>query len=147
MKKIKVVKENENATLPTKGTEDSAGMDLYANVTEPITIMPHETVKVSSGIRMEIPKGYAGFIYARSGLSTKKGIALINKVGVIDSDYRGVIGLPLHNYGTKPQIIEPNERVAQMIIQKYLPVELIDVEELSETERGDGGFGSTGTHE
>lgn len=146
MTKVKVVRENENAKLPTKGTTESAGMDLYANITEPITIKPHETVKVSSGIKMEIPSGYAGFIYARSGLSTKKGIALINKVAIIDSDYRGVISLPLHNYGTTEQTIEPNERVAQMVIQKYLPVELVEVDELSETERGEGGFGSTGTH-
>lgn len=146
MTKIKVVRENENAKLPTKGTVESAGMDLYANITEPITIKPHETVKVSSGIKMEIPSGYVGLIYARSGLSTKKSIALINKVGVIDSDFRGTISLPLHNYGTKPQTIEPKERVAQMIIQKYLPVELVEVDKISETERGDGGFGSTGTH-
>lgn len=146
MTKVKVIRENKNAKLPTKGTVESAGMDLYANITEPIIIKPHETVKISSGIKMEIPKGYAGFIYARSGLSTKKSIALINKVGVIDSDFRGVISLPLHNYGTIEQSIEPNERVAQMIIQKYLPVELIEVNKLSKTERGDGGFGSTGTH-
>ena len=141
---INIKKLNDNATIPICGTKYSAGMDMYACIEEPVIIEPHKTVMVDTGLAMEIPEGYFGAIYPRSGLSTKRGIVLANKVAVIDSDYRGEIKLPLHNHGTDMQVIEPHERVAQLIIQPYLPISWNVVDELNDTERGDKGFGSTG---
>lgn len=136
---------NEKATLPTYGSEFSAGADLYAIADENIVVNPGETVIIHTGLAMEIPVGYGGFIYARSGLATKKGLAPANKVGVIDSDYRGEIMVSLHNHSDMPAIIENGERIAQLVIAPFLKVEFEEVDELSDTMRGSGGFGSTGT--
>lgn len=142
---MKIKKINENAIIPTYGTEYSAGADLYACTEEDITINPGETKLIKTGIAMEIPVGYAGFIYARSGLATKKGLAPANKVGVIDADYRGEVMVALYNQSNTPQVIEAKERIAQLVIAPFLKVEFEEVEELNETVRGTGGFGSTGT--
>lgn len=141
---IKIKRLNENAKIPTRGSKESAGMDLYACIDSPIAISPHQTIKIGTGLSLELPNGYFGAIVARSGLSTKKGLAPANKFGVCDSDYRGEYIIPLHNHSNEPQLIYPMERIAQLIIIPYLQVEFIDVNDLTETERGDGGFGSTG---
>ena len=141
---IKIKKLNENAIIPTRGSEYSAGMDLYACTSTPVIIAPHETVKVGTGLSIELPDGYFGAIAARSGLSTKQGLAPANKLGVCDSDYRGEYIVPLHNHSNEPQMINPMERIAQLIVLPYLPVEFEEVGELTNTERGDCGFGSTG---
>lgn len=143
--KIKFIKLDKNATVPSYGTEFSAGADLYALSGQEIELKPNETVLVHTGIAMEIPEGYAGFVFARSGIATKRGLAPANKVGVIDSDYRGEIMVALHNHSDKVQKIEDNERVAQLVIMPYLRAEFIEAETLDETERASGGFGSTGT--
>lgn len=141
---IKIKKLNENAIIPTRGSEYAAGVDLYACIDKPIEIQPHETVKIGTGLAMELPDGYFGAIVARSGLATKQGLALANKFAVIDNDYRGEFIIPLHNHSTSPQTVIPNERVAQLVIMPYLLVEFIEVDELTDTERGSGGFGHTG---
>ena len=143
--KIKFIKLDKNATVPSYGTSVSAGADLYALSGQEIELKPNETVLVHTGIAMEIPEGYAGFVFARSGIATKRGLAPANKVGVIDSDYRGEIMVALHNHSDKVQKIEDNERVAQLVIMPYLRAEFIEAETLDETERASGGFGSTGT--
>ncbi len=140
--KIKIKLLDSKATFPTKGTEDSAGYDLYT--TSRAMLWPSDTKMLKTGIAMEIPKGYFGAIYPRSGLSTKQGVRLANCVAVIDSDYRGEICVPLHNDSTVKREIKEGERVAQIVIQKYEDVGFEQVEELSDTERGSGGFGSTG---
>ena len=142
---IKIKKLSEDAVIPTYGSEYSAGADLYALTDEPIVIEPGKTVLVHTGISIEIPEGFGGFIYARSGLSTKRGLAPANKVGVIDADYRGEIMVALHNHSGVTQKIEHGERIAQLVIMPYLACEFIECRELTETERGEGGFGSTGT--
>lgn len=142
---IKLKKLNQNAIIPTYGTEFSAGADLYACMEEAVKIAPGETLLIKTGLALEIPVGYAGLIYARSGLATKKGLAPANKVGVIDSDYRGEIMVPLHNHSQVEAVVEPGERIAQMILTPYLVGEYYEGEELDETVRGTGGFGSTGT--
>lgn len=142
---MKIKKLNENAIIPTYGTEYSAGADLYACTEEDITINPGETKLIKTGIAMEIPVGYAGFIYARSGLASKKGLAPANKVGVIDADYRGEVMVALYNQSNEPQVIAAKERIAQLVIAPFLKVEFEEVDELTETVRGAGGFGSTGT--
>lgn len=142
---MKVKKLNENAIIPTYGSEFSAGADLYALTEKDIIVNPGETVLVHTGIAMEIPVGYAGFIYARSGLATKKGFAPANKVGVIDADYRGEIMVSLHNHSDIPAVVENGERIAQLVIAPFLKAEFELAEELSDTARGCGGFGSTGT--
>ena len=142
---VAVKKLRPNAKLPTYGSEFAAGADLYACLDAPITIAPHQTVLVPTGLSMEIPAGWAGMIHARSGLATKRHLAPANKVGVIDSDYRGEIMVSLHNHGTEPQTVEPEERIAQMVIMPYLAAQFYEAEELSDTVRGAGGFGSTGT--
>ena len=144
MIKTKVKKLNERAKLPTYGTEFSAGADLYALLDEPVVIEPHKTVLIHTGLAMEIPVGYVGLIYARSGLASKKGLAPANKVGVIDCDYRGEIMVALHNHGNVTQTVEKGERIAQLVIAPYFTADFNEVEELSETVRGEGGFGSTG---
>ncbi len=141
--KIRVKKLNEKAVLPTYGTEYSAGADLY-NLDEQITIAPHSTHLVHTGIATEIPEGYCGLIFARSGLATKRSLAPANKVGVIDADYRGEIMVSLHNHSDKPQTIEAGERVAQLAIVPFLKAEYELADELTDTVRGVGGFGSTG---
>lgn len=142
---MKIKKLNENAVIPTYGTEYSAGADLYACTDEDITINPGETKLIKTGIALEIPVGYAGFIYARSGLASKKGLAPANKVGVIDADYRGEIMVALYNQSNEPQVIAAKERIAQLVIAPFLKVEFEETDKLTITVRGDGGFGSTGT--
>ena len=141
---VNIKKLNPNATIPTYGSEYAAGADLYACIEEAITIAPGETVLVKTGLAMELPIGYAGLIYARSGLASKRGLAPANKVGVIDSDYRGEVMVALHNHSNIAQSIEPNERIAQLVIAPYLQGVFNEVDELSDTTRGAGGFGSTG---
>ena len=142
---MKVKKLNEKAILPTYGSEFSAGADLYALTDETITVNPGETVLVHTGLAMEIPVGYGGFIYARSGLATKKALAPANKVGVIDADYRGEVMVALHNHSEKAAVIGNGERIAQLVIAPFYKVEFELADELSDTVRGSGGFGSTGT--
>lgn len=142
---MNIKKLNEKAIIPTYGTEFSAGADLYACIEEEITINPGETKLVPTGLAMEIPVGYGGFIYARSGLATKKGLAPANKVGVVDADYRGEVMVALYNQSSTEQIIAPQERIAQLVIAPFLKVEFNEVDELNETVRGEGGFGSTGS--
>ncbi len=144
MSTIKVRKLHENAILPTYGSAEAAGADLYACLEAPVTIAPGENAWIPTGLAMEIPRGCAGLIYARSGLACKKGLAPANKVGVIDSDYRGPVTVVLHNHGSESQTISHGERIAQMVIAPVLtpPYEIAD--DLSDTDRGQGGFGSTG---
>lgn len=142
---MNIKKLNENAVIPTYGSEYAAGADLYACINEAVIIAPGETAFIGTGIAMEIPMGYAGFIYARSGLSCKKGLAPANKVGVVDADYRGEITVALYNHGSETRVVEPKERIAQMVIAPFLKVDFDEVEELSDTVRGIGGFGSTGS--
>ena len=141
---VKIKKISPNAVLPTYGTENAAGAELSACLFAPITIDPGQTFVVKTGLTMEIPEGYVGLIYARSGLATKRGLAPSNKVGVIDSDYRGEIMVALYNQSELPQKIEPGERIAQLVIAPYLQGVFNEVDELSDTTRGAGGFGSTG---
>ena len=142
--KVNFKKLNENAIVPTYGTEYSAGADLYALPGENITVEPHKTLLIHTGIAMESPEGYCGLIFARSGLATKRGLAPANKVGVIDADYRGEIMVALHNHSDEPVAVEGGERVAQLAIVPFLKAEFTEVSELSDTLRGEGGFGSTG---
>ena len=142
--KIRIKKLNENATVPTYGSEFAAGADLY-NLDTPVTVNPHETVLVHTGLSVEIPEGYAGLIYARSGLASKRGLAPANKVGVIDADYRGEVMVALHNHSEIPATVDAHERVAQLVVTPFLKVEYELSDELSDTVRGEGGFGSTGT--
>lgn len=144
METIKIKRTDKNAKIPMHGSEYSAGYDLYACTTNPITIPPHSTVKVGTGLAMEIPNGYFGAIFARSGLATKQGLRPANAVGVIDSDFRNEVIVALHNDTVLPKTIEPKERIAQLVVIPYLPLEFELVDELSDTERGSGGFGSTG---
>ena len=142
--KIKVKKLSCRAQLPSYGTTFSAGADLYAAQEEILEIAPGETVMVPTGIALEIPEGYGGFIYARSGLALKKGLAPANKVGVVDADYRGEVKVALYNQSSEPRQVEPGERIAQLVIAPFLKAEFETVQELSDTQRGVGGFGSTG---
>ena len=141
---VKIKKLKENAILPTYGTPYSAVADLYACMDEPVTIAPGETVLIKTGLAMAIPEGYAGLIYARSGLATKKGLAPANKVGVVDADYRGEVMVPLHNHSRVAVTVEHGERIAQMVITPFLTAEFLEAEELDDTLRGENGFGSTG---
>lgn len=141
---VRIKKLNDAARIPTYGSEYSAGADLYACTETDIVIEPGETVVVKTGIAMEIPVGYAGFIYARSGLATKEGLAPANKVGVVDADYRGEIMVALHNHSKETRTVTAGERIAQMVIAPFLTAEFLPCEELSDTVRGEGGFGSTG---
>ena len=143
---MKIKRLTETAKLPTRGSEYAAGYDLYVDSDKIISVYPHKTVMLQTNIALEIPHGYFGAIHSRSGLSTKKGLALVNGVAVIDEDYRGAIGIPIHNYGNLQQSIDPYERVAQLVITPYKEVDFEEVEELSDTDRGNGGFGSTGTN-
>lgn len=142
---VKVKKLDDRAILPTYGSEFSAGADLYAVLDEDLTIMPGETILIHTGLSMEIPIGYVGLIYARSGLASKKGLAPANKVGVIDSDYRGEFMVALHNHSAISHTVSHGERIAQLVIAPYITADFQLTEELSDTERGTGGFGSTGS--
>jgi dUTP pyrophosphatase len=141
---IRIKRLTDTAKLPTRGSAEAAGLDLYVDSTEPVTIRPGEFVQLFTGIAMEIPAGYFGAVYARSGLATRQGLRPPNCVGVIDSDYRGNIGVGLRNDTDTEQIVVPHERVAQIVIQPYVYAVFVEAEELSETNRGEGGFGSTG---
>ena len=142
---VKVKKLRENAVMPKRATEFSAGADLYACIDEPITINPSELAKIPTGIAIELPQSdLAAFLFARSGLGVKHGITLSNSVGVVDSDYRGEICVGLCNVSDKPYTIQPNERIAQMVIMPVVLADFIQADELNETKRGEGGFGSSG---
>ena len=143
--KIRIKKLNENAIIPTYGTSCSAGADLYALLDSATEIEPHQTTLVHTGISVEIPEGYCGLIFARSGLASKRGLAPANKVGVIDADYRGEIMVALHNHSDQAQSIDQGERIAQLAIVPFLKAEFEESDDLSDTLRGAGGFGSTGT--
>ena len=141
---VKIKKLSERARIPQYGSDFAAGADLYALTDGPVTVSPSETVMIKTGIALEIPEGYAGLIYARSGLASKKGLAPANKVGVVDSDYRGEIAVGLCNLSDEPFTIRPGDRIAQLVVTPCPPVSFLPAEELSETERGAGGFGSSG---
>ena len=142
---VKIKKLNENTKIPTHGSEYAAGYDLYACIDdESIFIYPHQTVKIGTGLSIEIPEGYFGAIFARSGLATKYGLRPANCVGVCDSDYRGEYIVALHNDSEDTHIVTNGERIAQLVVLPYMPVEFEEVDELSDTERGTDGFGSTG---
>lgn len=142
---INIKKLNEKAIIPTKGSPFSAGYDLYACLeTESAEIPPQSCVKVGTGISIEVPNGYFGAIFARSGLATKQGLRPANCVGVADSDYRGEYIVALYNDSTETKVIKNGERIAQLVIMPYLDVTFNETENLTETSRGDGGFGSTG---
>ena len=142
---IRVKKLHPNAILPTYGSADAVGADLYACLEETVVIQPGEVFWVPTGIALEVPVGCAGLVYARSSMGAKRGLAPANKVGVIDPDYRGEIKVVLLNHSKEPQILQPGERVAQFVITPVLTPSYEAVEELAETGRGAGGFGSTGT--
>lgn len=143
--KVKFKKLNSRAIVPAYGSPYSAGADLYNTEESTVTLKPGESFLFHTGIAMEIPVGYVGLVYARSGLAAKKGLAPANKVGVIDADYRGEIMVCLHNHSQSEQSVDPGERIAQMVIAPFLTAEYEEVDELSDTVRGEGGFGSTGT--
>ncbi len=142
---VHVKKLNDKAILPAYGSEFAAGADLYACLDYDLEVKPHQTVLIPTGIALELPLGYAGLIYARSGLATKKGLAPANKVGVVDCDYRGEVKVALHNHSEDKQTVSAGERVAQLVITPYITAEFIESDYLSETVRGAGGFGSTGS--
>ena len=144
MNPIKVKKLRPGAQLPTYGTAFSAGADLYACLEEPVTIAPGETKKIPTGLAMEIPVGFAGLIYARSGLGTKQGLAPANKVGVVDSDYRGEFMVFLHNHSAEKRTVSHGDRVAQLLVTPVFTPGFEEADELTDTARGAGGFGSTG---
>lgn len=144
MNTIRVKKLSPNAILPTYGSNEAAGADLYACLEETVSIAPGEVFWVPTGIALEVPKGCAGLIYARSSMGVKRGLAPANKVGVIDSDYRGEIRVVLLNHSSQVQTVSPGERVAQLIITPVLTPAYEEAEELTDTVRGEGGFGSTG---
>lgn len=144
MEVIAVKKLKERAILPTYGSAEAAGADLYACLNEDVTIVPGATEFIPTGLSMAIPKGYAGLIYARSGLACKKGLAPANKVGVVDSDYRGEFMVALHNHGQEPQTVSHGDRIAQLLITPVLTPDFVQTDTLDVTERSDKGFGSTG---
>ena len=142
--KVYFKKLDSRATIPTYGTDLSAGADLRAVLDAPVTINPGESVLIHTGIATAIPEGFVGLVYARSGIACKRGLAPSNKVGVIDADYRGEIMVSLHNHGTTEQTIDPDERIAQMVVTPFIHCEYEETDNLDDTERGAGGFGSTG---
>lgn len=141
---VQVKRLNDLAILPTRGSAEAAGWDLYAATDYNIEIPPHSTVKVGTGLAFSLPENTFGAIFARSGLATKQGLRPANCVGVCDSDYRGEYIVPVHNDTNEVQVIEAGDRIAQLILMPYVPMEMKQVNELSETDRGAGGFGSTG---
>ena len=144
--RVQIKKLTPQAQLPTRGSAQAAGYDLYAATTEVVAIPAHTTTKVGTGVAVSIPDGYFGGIFARSGLATKQSLRPANCVGVIDSDYTGELIVALHNDSDEPREIQAGERIAQLVILPYLTVEFDEVDELEETQRGAGGFGSTGKH-
>ena len=145
MEKIRIKLLRNTSKSPTYGSLSAAGADIYADIDDNIEILPHCTKMIPSGFAIEIPTGFAGFIYPRSGLSSKHGLAPANKVGVIDSDYRGEVMVALHNHSETKASVSPGERIAQLIIAPVFTPGFEICEELSDTDRGSGGFGSTGT--
>ena len=141
---VRVKKLSDTAKLPVRGSAAAAGYDLYADLSEQTEIMPHETKMIPTGLSVEIPEGYFGAVFARSGLAAKESLRPANCVGVIDSDYRGPLMVALHNDGDIPRVIVPLERIAQIVVIPYLSVSFAETEELDKTVRGEGGFGSTG---
>lgn len=141
---INIKKLSETAILPERGSAFAAGYDLFADIPEAVEIAPHTTKMISTGLAMEIPVGYFGGIFARSGLSSKEGLRPANCVGVVDSDYRGPVCVALHNDGDIVRVVQPGQKIAQMVVVPFLAVEFNEVTELNETVRGEGGFGSTG---
>ncbi len=142
--KINIKRLTETAILPERGSAYAAGYDLFADVNESVEIQPHETKMIGTGLAMEIPEGYFGGIFARSGLSSKEGLRPANCVGVVDADYRGEVKVALHNDGEVVREIKAGQKIAQLVVVPFLGVEFDEVENLSETVRGVGGFGSTG---
>lgn len=142
--KINIKRLSETAKLPERGSAYAAGYDLFADLQETIEIKPHETYMINTGVAMEIPEGYWGGVFARSGLSAKEGLRPANCVGVVDADYRGPVCVALHNDGEVSRTVVPGQKVAQLVVVPFLAVEFDEVEELSDTVRGAGGFGSTG---
>ena len=145
MEPICVKKLKVNAKLPTYGSAEAAGADLYACLDQPVTVAPGEAAWIPTGIALEVPKGCAGLIYARSGLACKQGLAPANKVGVVDSDYRGEVTVVLYNHSAVPQTVDPGQRIAQLVITPVLTPAYLEVSELSSSDRGAGGFGSSGS--
>ena len=143
---IKIKKLRDFARIPERGTAGAAGADLYSASEGPVAVRPHETVMIPTGIAVELPEMYAGLVFARSGLASKRGLAPANKVGLIDPDYRGEIMVALHNHGETEETVLPGERIAQFVVVPYVAADFVEADCLSETKRGDGGFGSTGTH-
>ncbi len=141
---IKLKKLTETAKTPTRGSEYAAGYDLYADISEKVEVGPHTTVKIGTGLAMSIPHGYFGAVFARSGLATKESLRPANCTAVIDSDYTGEWFIPLHNDSDEVRYIMPHDRIAQLVVMPFMPAEFEEVEELETTERGAGGFGSTG---
>lgn len=142
--KINIKRLTETAILPERGSAYAAGYDLFADVNESVEIQPHETKMIGTGLAMEIPEGYFGGVFARSGLSSKEGLRPANCVGVVDADYRGQVCVALHNDGEVVRTVTPGQKIAQLVVVPFLNVEFDEVKELSETVRGVGGFGSTG---
>lgn len=142
--KVRIKKLNERAVIPTYGSAGSAGGDLYSAEENDITVAPGQTAFIGTGLAVEIPQGLVGLVYARSGLACKKGLAPANKVGVIDSDYRGEIKVALYNHGKESQTVAKGERIAQLVIVPFVFAEYEETDDLSDTARGEGGFGSTG---
>ncbi len=142
--KIRVKKLSPTAQLPTRGSAAAAGYDLYADLQEETGIGPHKTVMISTGLSLEIPEGYFGAVFARSGLAARESLRPANCVGVIDADYRGPCMVALHNDSGESRTVTPGERIAQLVILPFLPAEFQEAEELDDTVRGAGGFGSTG---
>jgi len=144
--KINITKLSNTAKLPDRGSEYAAGYDLFADIQEDVLINPHETKMIGTGLAMEIPEGYWGGVFARSGLSAKEGLRPANCTGVVDSDYRGEVKVALHNDSNETRTVTPQEKIAQLVVVPFLSVEFNEVNELTETVRGEGGFGSTGKH-
>ena len=143
--KVSIRRLSERAIVPSYGSRNAAGADLYALIEGELTLEPGQTALIHTGWALEIPEGYVGLVCARSGLATKKGLAPANKVGVIDADYRGECMVPLHNHSAVPQTIADGERIAQLLIMPVAACEFVEADQLSDTQRGAGGFGSTGS--
>lgn len=144
MEKVAVKKLRPGAKMPTFGSREAAGADLYACLEEPVTVEPGKTVFLPTGLSMALPKGYVGLVYARSGLACKQGLAPANKVGVIDSDYRGEFMIALHNHSTEARVVEHGDRIAQLVVTPVIQPDYYEADTLENTPRGTGGFGSTG---
>ena len=141
---VRIKKTCEDALIPKYGSEFAAGADLYACIKEPVAIAPSKTVLIGTGISLELPVGFAGLVYARSGLALKQDLAPANKVGVIDCDYRGEVMVALHNHGDQTRLVSPGDRIAQLVITPYIIADFVECDDISDTTRGSGGFGSTG---